>query len=117
MRVKMLRDMTVVVDKMTSRTWPAGWAGEVDDDIAGGWKTGVDYQPLPPPEAPIALTRAQTQVLAAAADQALAAQAAEEARAAYEAMALAELRAIAVARGLDGASRMKKADLVVALSR
>ena len=117
MHVKVLRPMTAVVDKMTSTTWPPGWVGHVDDEIVAGWVEGKDYLAPAPPEPDVVLSRQQTAVLAAAADQALAAQAAEEARAAYEAMAVAELRAIAVARGVDGAARMRKADLVAALSR
>jgi len=47
MRVKLLREKTVILDATNSQTWPADWAGDVVPEFLKLWKEGVDYEVLP----------------------------------------------------------------------
>jgi len=72
MRVKMLDDETVRVDKLNSKTFPKGWAGEVDDTVARGWIKRGAAEELPADETqPVEFSEIEKAVLKAVARQAI----------------------------------------------
>jgi hypothetical protein len=135
MRIKLLTAKTAVLDKLNSQTWPAGWAGDIADDIVKSWPA-ADYEILPvAPVAPVpgvipaaALTPKQVAILAAAADDAERMVASGEGiveptvepvvetdEVDLNAMTATELRAVAKQVGIPGTKAMTKAELVAAL--
>jgi len=73
MRVKLLADETVRLDKINSKTYPAGWSGEVDDTLAKAWLKKRTAERLPDEAAEPKLTDEETLVLKQAAQAAMAA--------------------------------------------
>ena len=72
MRVKMLDDETVRGDKLNSKTFPKGWAGEVDDTVAKGWIKRGTAEELPADETqPVEFSEIEKAVLKAVARQAI----------------------------------------------
>lgn len=73
MRVHMLKDQSVILDKINSKNYPAGWKGEVDDTIAAGWiRTGAAEAIGGDATKPVEFTNEERAVLKGAAQQALA---------------------------------------------
>lgn len=79
MYVHMRKEKTVVLDKINSRTFPAGWQGEVPAEYLANWDE-KDFDVIAVPGAvkaaggipAAALTSEQVSVLATAANEALA---------------------------------------------
>lgn len=80
MHIKMLKTESVELDRINTRNYPAGWEGEVDDDLAGHWIAQGSAAPTAVAVTkPVALTEQETAVLKAAAQQAIAAAQAQAA--------------------------------------
>lgn len=121
--LRILRPITVVVDSLTSTTWPGNWTGEVDEAIVSAWTEGVDY------ERRIVELTADDQrqaFLTAFADQAMAAAekvvtsktSVDDTPGADElaSKTVVDLRKIAHELGLDNVATMRKADLIAAIA-
>jgi hypothetical protein len=73
MRVHMLKEQSVILDKINSKNYPAGWQGEVDDTTARGWiKAGAAEEIGADTSKPVEFTNEERAVLKGAAQQALA---------------------------------------------
>lgn len=121
MRVQCLITCEMKLPSGAVREYPAGWDGEIPDDVAAQW---IEAKAAEKVAVPGGFTPQQEQILAAAADKALAAVPASEPEPKGEltvepdldALSVSELRAMAIGRGVKGAQTMKRADLIKALA-
>ena len=116
-RVRLSAACRLQVNASTSRLYPAGWTGDVDEATARGWiADGKAVHVLP---ATAALTVAQTVVLAAAADEIIK-QAqqpvGEPAPIVLDDLTLAELKQVAESVGLFYPAKITKPKLIEALT-
>jgi hypothetical protein len=143
MRLKFLVETTVKIDRVSSKTYPSDWSGEVPDALAGeiieqglAVHIPVSIADLPPGQQ---FTAEQAAVLAHAADEALAAARADgegtndhqdigdgegdadevdgEGPGTFDGLLKDELLELAIVAGIEGAKSMRKDELLEALKK
>lgn len=113
MRVQCLDVCEMKLPSGAEREHPEGWVGDVPDDVGQAWVDARKAKKLKK----ASLTEEQTEVLANAADKAIAENGADLTREPDIAeLSVSELRAMAVGRSIEGAAKMTRAALLKALS-
>lgn len=122
MLVKLKAECRQALNAVSTKIYPAGWSGQVPDELALKWIEEGKAEPVINEQTVLAdITKAvKAEAEAAAQETPAPAQVqgpGEAGEISLDELTLAELRQVASEARIEGASRMKKADLVVILKQ
>ena len=110
MLVKLKSERRLKLNSVSTKTYPAGWSGQVDDTVAERWVAEGAAEPV------ITEASVLAEITAAVKAEAVAKSSTSSADdISLDTLSVNELRQVAASAGLDGASKMKKAELLAAL--
>lgn len=115
MLVKLKAECRQALNAVSTKVYPAGWSGQVPDEMALKWIGEGKAEPVINEQTVLADITKAVKAEAEAAAKAAVAPARPDEEINLDELTLAELREVAAEAKLEGASRMRKADLLAAL--